>query len=397
MAGSCFGAWGLLIRQFAVLVPLAFLLAAAPVALRLGRRRLVRLFVAFVIPWVLAWCLLQWLPSKAMELGFTWNPRGLGETLPEQVGGGLKFYGLSMVYMALFAFPLLLAAIPYWWRYKEGHWKRRTIGVALVLLLMLVVVCAGEPRRLPYLGNLLHDTGVGPMTLKGILMGAYLWRPVSVGGWWWIPTLLGLFGAAWMVAAVVRWFVLIPGDGRRPVGDPRRRQQCFLLLWATLSVLALYHPWVPVRFDRYLLGALVPVVVMAALVPAMRGPVWRVAQAAGCLLLYGFSVLGLQDYLAWNTTRWAMANRLMADGVPPEEIDAGYEFNGWYTSPHFIARDGASAFFHSGDLYWWAVKDTWAVSWLPRPGFEKVQTVNYGSWLAGDKGELLLLRRKPEE
>jgi len=200
-----------------------------------------------------------------------------------------------------------------------------------------------------------------------------------------------------MVAAAIRWLVLIPGDGRRPVGDARRRQQFFLMFWAVFMIVALYHPWLPVRFDRYFLGALPPVLVLAAMAPGGRGRILSGVQAVAFVALFTFSVLGLQDYMAWNTARWDVVNRLMEeDGIPPTEIDGGYEFNGWHTSPLFIEKDGPRAFLHSGELGWWAVEDTWAVSWLPRPGFETVREVPYDSWLAGEKGKLLLLKKRPE-
>jgi hypothetical protein len=161
-------------------------------------------------------------------------------------------------------------------------------------------------------------------------------------------------------------------------------------------IVALYHPWLPVRFDRYFLGALPPVLLLVAMAPGGRDRNLPAAQALALAALYAFSVLGVQDYMAWNRARWDIVDRLMAEGIPATEIDAGYEFNGWHTSPMFIEKDGASAFLHSGELGWWAVNDTWAVSWLPRPGFEKVEEVPYDSWLAGEKGKLLLLKRKTE-
>jgi hypothetical protein len=220
---------------------------------------------------------------------------------------------------------------------------------------------------------------------------------VTIGAWWWLPTLLGLAAAGWMLAGTIRWVVLIPGDGRRPLRDARRRQQCFLMIWAVLMVVSLYHPWVPVRFDRYLIGALVPVVLLVAMVPVGRGLGQGLLAWGSLAALYIFSVVCLQDYMAWNTTRWAIANRLMNEqGLTAEQIDGGYEFNGWLTSPYYIERQGAGAFLNAGPMGWWVVEDRYAISWLPRAGFEKVEEVPYDSWLAGDKGKLLLLKQKDD-
>ena len=165
-----------------------------------------------------------------------------------------------------------------------------------------------------------------------------------------------------------------------------------------LMILALYHPWLPVRFDRYLIGALVPVVLLVAMAESGRSLAGRAVQVVTLVALFAFSVLGVQDYFAWNTTRWAMLNKLMNEqGLKPQEIDGGYEFNGWYTSQDYIKESGARAFLRSGPLGWWVVDDRYAISWLPRPGFSKVEEVPYGSWLAGDMGKLLLLKKKDDE
>ena len=109
--------------------------------------------------------------------------------------------------------------------------------------------------------------------------------------------------------------------------------------------------------------------------------------------IYAFSLVSLQDYLAWNTARWNVVDRLMGEGVPPDDIDGGYEFNGWYTSPSFIERDGPWAFYQSGSLGWWAVRDTWMLAWSPRPDFDVVETIPCNSWLFGDARRILLLKR----
>ncbi len=397
LLGSLFGAAALLTRQFAVLIPAAFVLSLCPWEARWRQRASIPLILSLILPWAAAWGLLKMLPSHAAEMGYAWNPNLLGDTMGERIFGGFKFYGVSMTYLGLFVLPLAIGAVGYWFRYKEGKWQRRVVGFVLVMLPLAAAVCGSTPNRIPFLGNMFFDTGVGPMTLRGINMGSYLWRPVTIGAWWWLPTLLGLAVAGWMLAGTIRWVVLIPGDGRRPLRDARRRQQCFLMIWAVLMVVSLYHPWVPVRFDRYLIGALVPVVLLVAMAPLGRGLGQSLLAWGSLAALYVFSVICLQDYMAWNTTRWVIANRLMNEqGLTAEQIDGGYEFNGWLTSPYYIERQGAGAFLNAGPMGWWVVEDRYAISWLPRAGFSKVEEVRYDSWLAGEKGKLLLLKKKDE-
>lgn len=398
LLASLLGAAALLVRQFAVLLPLAFVLASAPWEPRWRSRATLPLVASLVAPWAAAWVLLWFLPSHAAELGHTWDPGVLGNSWSERFWGGVNFQGSSLILLGLCTLPLALAPAGYWLRRKPGRATRRAFAWAAAVVFLVLTACRAQPGRIPFLGNVLYDMGTGPMTLRGIFMGSYLWRPVSIEGWWWIPTALGVFVAAWCVAGTLRWLLLLPGDGRGHPQSPRRRQQAFLMLWAVLMMVALYHPWLPVRFDRYLLGALVPLVLLMAMAPAVRGPLLPVAQWGAFAVIYGFSLLGVQDYLAWNTTRWTMLNELMNEQkIPPEQIDGGYEFNGWYTSPGFIEKDGATAFLRSGPLGWWVVDDQYAISWLPRPGFEAIGETPYDSWLAGDKNKLLLLRKKPDD
>ena len=43
-----------------------------------------------------------------------------------------------------------------------------------------------------------------------------------------------------------------------------------------------------------------------------------------------FSIAGTHDYLAWNRIRWDLGNELLAQGVDPLHISAGFEFGGWH-------------------------------------------------------------------
>jgi hypothetical protein len=275
----------------------------------------------------------------------------------------------------------------------------------------LALLCAATairaPHRLPYFGNILYDLGLGPMNIRGnLLASGELWTPHGWGGLWWIPTVLGLASAAGLLSAALRW-VLRPTEADKA----RRPAVWFLGIWAALSVVSLYHPWLPVRFDRYLLSALVPILVLVASAPGQvaqastrvgagsRAPGSRPNRGLYTLqwglaaLLLIFSLRAQHDYLAWNRARWAALNDLIAAGIPPEQIDGGYEFNGWYTSPRFIERFGADAFVSSGPKGWWVVDDTYAIGWRPRPGYVVRERIPYDSWLGSDP-EMLVLERE---
>ncbi|MCF6286603.1 MAG: hypothetical protein L3K26_15625, partial [Candidatus Hydrogenedentes bacterium] len=336
--------------------------------------------------------LLYGLPGHGTSLGYAWNPEQLGETLFQQLYGAAKFYVVSLVYLALFVMPLLIGAAWEWHRQPCGCWKRRLLWTLPVFAALTVLVAMTSPHRLPFLGNILYDGGLGPMTLGSRVVDGGAGAPAAWGGGWWISTLLGLLGSAWMLVALAGWVRSSNGTVKSDEST-KRRQQFFLGTWALLMIFALYNPWLPVRFDRYLLGAFIPVVVLVAGVAHSVSLRLRVVQVFFLLLIFGFSLAAQHDYMAWNRVRWQALDGLLDAGVAPERIDGGYEFNGWHTSHHFIDAMGSKAFLYSGPKGWWVIDDAYAVDWQERPGYTVREALPYDTWL-GRGRRLLVLERE---
>ena len=97
-------------------------------------------------------------------------------------------YGAKAVaYLGLLLIPLVLIARP------QGPFGRPAEGIALVVSVVAFVVLAAADLRMPLSGNVLHEAGVGPITLHGcqeVFAGPAPAAP------WWIATAVGCFGAA---------------------------------------------------------------------------------------------------------------------------------------------------------------------------------------------------------
>jgi hypothetical protein len=53
--------------------------------------------------------------------------------------------------------------------------------------------------------------------------------------------------------------------------------------------------------------------------------------AFGVLLLIGLSSAALMhDWLAWNSARWALGRRMVDGGIKADDIEGGFEWDGWY-------------------------------------------------------------------
>lgn len=82
-------------------------------------------------------------------------------------------------------------------------------------------------------------------------------------------------------------------------------------------------------FDRYYLP-LVPFVIMGGMHLLTRSD-WSRPLFFSLLVALGlYSVIGTYNYLAWNDARWTLGRRMVAQGIAPEDINGGYEWNGWH-------------------------------------------------------------------
>jgi hypothetical protein len=113
-----------------------------------------------------------------------------------------------------------------------------------------------------------------------------------------------------------------------------------------------------------------------------------ISLAVGSLILYGtFSVAGTHDYLSWNRARWQALNNLETEQrAGPDEIDGGYEFNGWYLyDSNYRASPGKS--------WYWVARDDFMVALAPVPGFTEMKRYHFQRWLPPGEGSILILRR----
>ena len=402
LLGSCAAVAAFFIRQFGLLLPAAF--AATWVVLLIRKRTSLswEFPSALLAPWAVAGGLLLVLPKLGMGAGEDWNWYDLGYTMLERARAVLGHVLVGSVYVSLFTLPILIGRL---WPAAEtkrwGGW--RIAGFAALAGLVSYFVLLPRPHRLPLMGNAIYDLGVGPMLLRGSVIDSEIPAPLRIGwGWWPITALCVLASALFILEclpAAFRAVIRRPEEGQDPEkGGPGAGQDLFLFMWGLAMLLILAAPAIPVRFDRYFIIALVPWGILSlkyAKIGVKKRP--TVAAVSALAVMYVFSVVCLQDYMAWNGARWRGLERLMTDHTATaEEIDGGYEFNGLLTSDRF-AEDPASRGRRSfGPRGWWLVDDLYAVSLHPRDNFEEIGAEPYFTWLGLQTREVLLLRRTRE-
>ena len=127
-------------------------------------------------------------------------------------------------------------------------------------------------------------------------------------------------------------------------------------------------------YDRYLLPLLPGALALGALsLPERR--LTLASLAAGVLLFAVWSVTWERDYLQRQAAVWSAANALVAQGIAPTEIDAGFEWNGWYRGETVIqqvltelGRSGESRRFANLVVRGLYQPHEWYVDFAPAPG-----------------------------
>ena len=230
-------------------------------------------------------------------------------------------YALS--YLGLFMLPLLLF-IGYG-RLRDLCRQQRWIALwTSVILLTECAVLLLHNHRMPLVGNVLYDIGLGPPTVWHYTL------PSAGPVFWAAVTVIGFLTAALVLQVLISAVLLL-------VRTRAQHQELLLMLLATGVIYFVPLPFVPVVFDRYYL-LFVPLATVILFMTCSLGNApsrrWT-ALAVLCLLTYGaFAIAGTHDYLAWNRVRWQVLRALtVARHIRPEQIDGGYEFNCTYRSP----------------------------------------------------------------
>jgi 4-amino-4-deoxy-L-arabinose transferase-like glycosyltransferase len=306
---------------------------------------------------------------------------------------------VAALYLGLFLSPALLMAIPSLRRLRE----KLALGV---FALGLAVMAAGVLLRAtalthyidglsipsPRMGNILHASGIGPLTLRDVSILKLDHVPALPMAVWGMATALGWIGSILLIAHLSAYFAgAAPKLWRRKLEGGDERARLFLLLCVAIYL----APVIAVAFfDRYLLPAM-PFLAASLLTTQAQWPALEAAyvRRIRAVAFVWLATLGLfawvitQDYLAWNRARWQALQLLTQKrGVSATEIDGGYEFNGFYLyDPSYKAAADRSD--------WWVARDTYQIAFGGVAGFYAIQTFPYWSALPPHSRSIVILRK----
>jgi len=397
---SMFAALAFGIRQFGLLLTVAFLFTLVYGRVRWGRKGLARHTAACTVPWFILGTGLAALKAAGGS-SYTWLVLLEGAPMLYRILLALRYPFVALLYAGLFTLPLFIGRAVLLARGLERWTRGRWLVFGLIAVAIDLVACGVVLLPLPLMPNVLRDFGTGPLTLREVYFGARDWAPVRIGAWWWLVTIPAIASAAALATDLLYGIlptVLRPDAAAvdKDWNGLRRDHALFVTLWAVSMLAAPYNPYLPAVFDRYLLPASVPLAILAATAIRTVGSTRAVqVAAAACLVLFVVSLACVQDYMAWNRARWTGIDRLLETyRADPLEIDGGYEYNGMYTSDTFMERAGTTDFNQMGPEGWWLLDDAYAVSFLPRDGFSELERIPYFSFLGMETRHLFILERQ---
>ena len=282
---------------------------------------------------------------------------------------GLK----TWVYIGFFSLPLL----PFLWQRLRHSGVFRPLSLTGILLANAVLLYAQHlvAKIFPYGGNILFNWGLGP-ELLGDVYTFNLGNTPQLPGW--SMYVLGFISQ--LSATVLSWLAVRTWQQLQPL---QRSFFTFLLLLNIGNFLVMS---VTAFFDRYVLLSIISALLFFTHLIEKPGPLPRYVPLA---LFALFSLLATRDYLAWNRARAAAFAWTQDQGISIREIDAGYEYNGWYN----YQREQKKSEEHS---WWWVTADDWMIAFGPRPGYETAASFPYRRWLwGGREATIQVLREKP--
>ena len=241
-------------------------------------------------------------------------------------------------------------------------------------------------------GPFLQNAHFGPILLSDSYdpgrwsdMGNVVW-PAAI---WQAISLMAILATGLMAAVAVDEVAELfdrPADG-----SLRSRWSMGALLTAGVTCFGLLL-LIEKRFDRYWMALFAPVFAWTAVRVAQRsasagpGRQWRIpvwASIASTTLLaatLAMSIVFTHDYLAWNQARWRLVEEYRARGFDPDQIDGGYEVNGWFRSAADPAtKDRPEDAGHP----WWGGNSVRWIAGAPRDGFRTIDRSEWRSWATG--------------
>jgi Dolichyl-phosphate-mannose-protein mannosyltransferase len=294
---------------------------------------------------------------------------------------------VTSMYLGLFILPPLLFALPQILKGRRGQARPTLVLIAIACAALGTLALNAFDLLMPVGRNVILNSGLGPLTLRGTYVLHQQDIPALPHLLWLAVTAAALFGAIVMWFAVVRISVNIGLSLRSGRMDDLHATMLFFLIGSAIYT---FPTLIAGVYDRYLI-TLVPLLSVCISPAEDREQNFRVRYLASLcvvVLFALFSVLGTKDYFSWNRARWSALDYLsQMDGVNPEAVDGGPEFNGWHLYDETYVESDAKS-------WWWVKDDKYLLSFQPVNGYGVEKDFPYSGWLPRRDGHIFVLQRE---
>jgi len=306
---------------------------------------------------------------------------------------------VALLYLGWFLMPVLIFALASIW---GSHRKKAIVFLIFSIGAMVIgAMLKGHPL-MPTSRNIIVKSGIGPLTLRDSYILELNHVPALPAGFWLAITAISLLGAAFLITGIgLSAFNLVPKLWPARMNNTEVAAT-FLLLSGMIYLIPLLVSDSIFIYDRYFVPA-VPffaagIAGVSSHVPRTNTKVCRLAAGALLFVFSLFAICGTRDYLAWNRIRWEALHDLMESRhAKVEDIDGGYEFNGWYLydpqHPLILRRDTRN----QRKSWWWVQGDTYQIGFGRIPGYTIIRQYNYRHWMPPHVGAVVVLKKNPPE
>ena len=276
------------------------------------------------------------------------------------------------IYFGFYALPIL----PFVWPRVRSTLKFRPLQIVGILAanLALLYYLHSIQKIFPFGGNILYNYGLGPELLKDVYTLQIQNTPQ-------LP-IFNMYGLNFISQISATILCMLIWKNRTSYTSLQQRFFSFLLLFSLgyLLVMSILN-----FFDRYIMFPIVVFFLLLLPFAKVEKSSWKTYIP---LILMGvFSLLATHDYLSWNRAKHEAFNWLQANEVSITEMDAGFEYNGFYN--FFLDRD-----IQEGQSHWWITDDTWTISFGSIPKHDIAHKIEYRRWLWGGKKDFIHILRK---
>ena len=275
----------------------------------------------------------------------------------------LGFFGLPFV-------PFLCEKI-----IEEKLIVKKEIAILLLLNVVLFFALFFIRKTFPFGGNILFNFGLGSELLADVYTLGLPNTPKLPN---WIMLVVQFIS---QLSATILFFLVF--KKYKTLSMLQKKMTIFLVIFNLI-----YFPVMSITsfFDRYLLPTIISFfIVLSFLVEIKinRRSVWKFIPL---LLMGGFSILATKDFMSWNRAKNTAFLFLEKKGVSIQEIDAGYEYNGFYNY-HFPKTE------KEGRSFWWVTDDRYMIAFGPVNGYQQIASFPYYRCLFLQQNAILVLKR----